>query len=45
MICLRRTLFFVTLCLGVGCSPVPRQYLREVVPNVTLLALAAAPQS
>ena len=42
--CLSRTLCFLTLCLAVGCSPVPRQYLCEAVPNVTLSALAAAPQ-
>ena len=38
-------LYFLALCLAVGCSPVPRQYLREAVPNVTLSALAAAPQT
>ena len=42
--CLRWTLCFLTLCLAVGCSPVPRQYLREAVPNITLSMLAAAPQ-
>lgn len=41
---LSRALCFLALCLAVGCSPVPRQYLREAVPNVTLSALAAAPQ-
>ena len=39
------TLCFLALCLAVGCSPVPRQYLREAVPNVTLSALAMAPQA
>ena len=36
---------FLTLGLAIGCSPVPRQYLREAVPNVTLSALVAAPEA
>jgi len=32
------------LCLTVGCSPVPRKYLREAVPNLTYSTLAATPQ-
>lgn len=39
------TFCVMTLCLTTGCSPVPRQYLREAVPNVTLSALVAAPQA
>ncbi|MEO8340698.1 MAG: Slp family lipoprotein [Nitrospirota bacterium] len=42
---LNRTLCFLALCLAVGCSPVPRQYLREAAPNVTLSSLAEAPQT
>jgi hypothetical protein len=33
---------FLALCFSLGCSPVPRKYLREAAPNVTLAALAAA---
>lgn len=35
----------LALCLAVGCSPVPRKYLREAVPNVTLTKLTTAPQT
>jgi starvation-inducible outer membrane lipoprotein len=42
---LRWTLYFLLLCLAIGCSPVPTKYLREAVPNVTYSALAAAPQA
>jgi starvation-inducible outer membrane lipoprotein len=34
----------VTLGLAVGCSPVPKKYLREAVPNVRLSELTTAPQ-
>jgi len=33
------------LCLAVGCSPVPRKYLREAGPNVTLTSLSSSPDS
>ena len=42
---LTRTLCLSALCLAIGCSPIPRQYLREAAPNVTLSALVAAPQT
>ena len=45
VITLARILCWSALCLAIGCSPVPRQYLREAVPNVTLSALVAAPQA
>jgi len=32
------------LCVSLGCSPVPRKYLRGAMPNVTLAALTAAPE-
>ncbi|HEY6085644.1 MAG TPA: Slp family lipoprotein [Nitrospira sp.] len=32
------------LCIAVGCSPVPRKYMREAVPNVKLAHLTAAPE-
>ena len=38
-----RTILFLALCVAVGCSPVPRKYLREADPNVTLTTLVAAP--
>lgn len=31
------------LWLAVGCSPVPKKYLREAVPDVTLTSLASSP--
>jgi starvation-inducible outer membrane lipoprotein len=45
MRCLLRSLFLLTLCLTIGCSPVPRKYLREAVPNVTLASLSSAPDT
>ena len=39
-----RTIPLLALCVAVGCSPVPRKYLREAVPNVTLSKLTATPQ-
>lgn len=38
-----RIVVLLVLSLAVGCSPVPRKYLREAVPNVTLSSLAATP--
>lgn len=38
-------LFLVTLSLAVGCSPLPRKYIRDAVPNVTLSKLKASPQA
>ena len=38
------TILFLALCVAVGCSPVPKKYLREAVPNVTLSKLTEAPQ-
>lgn len=32
------------LCVMVGCSTVPRKYLHEAVPDLTLSMLAASPQ-
>ena len=32
-------LLLLALCLAVGCSPVPRKYLREAEPGVTLTSL------
>lgn len=43
MRCLVRSLFFMTLCLAVGCSPVPRKYLRAVDPSVTLTTIVTLP--
>jgi len=39
--------FFVVVALGlaVGCSPVPRKYLRDAIPNITLSQLKATPQA
>ena len=34
-----RTLFLLALCLAVGCSPVPRKYLREAESGVTLTTI------
>lgn len=31
-----RVLLLLTLCLAVGCSPIPSKYLREADPSVTL---------
>jgi starvation-inducible outer membrane lipoprotein len=36
---LNQILFFLALCLAVGCSPIPRKYLREAEPGVTLTSL------
>ena len=38
-----RTILLLALCVAVGCSPVPRKYLREAGPNVTLTTLVADP--
>ena len=35
----------LALCLAIGCSPVPRKYLRQAAPNVTLTTLSASPDS
>lgn len=43
--CVIRCIFLLALGLVVACSPVPKKYLREAVPNVTYSALAAAPQA
>ena len=40
-----RTAFLLGLCLILGCSPVPRKYLREAAPNVTLESLTASPDT
>ena len=34
-----RILFLVALCLTVGCSPIPRKYLSEAEPGVTLTTI------
>ena len=34
-----RILFLLALCLAVGCSPVPRKYLREAESGVTLTTI------
>ena len=31
-----QTILLLALCTAVGCSPVPKKYLREADPNVTL---------
>jgi len=36
---INRILIFIALCLVVGCSPIPRKYLREAEPCVTLTSL------
>lgn len=36
-----RGLFLFALCLAVGCSPIPKKYLRQVDPSVTLSTLVA----
>ena len=41
---LTRALCLLALCLTVGCTAVPRKYLREAVPNLTYSTLAATPQ-
>jgi starvation-inducible outer membrane lipoprotein len=41
---LTRALFVSTLCMTVGCTTVPRKYLREAVPDLTYSTLAAMPQ-
>ncbi len=38
-----RILCLSVLCVSVGCTAVPRKYLREAVPNLTFSTLAAAP--
>ena len=43
--CFSRIFFLLALCLAVGCSPVPRKYLRDAVPNVTLSKLTATPHA
>ncbi len=40
-----RTILLLALCVAIGCSPVPRKYLREAVPTVTLSKLTATPQA
>ncbi|MBA5867709.1 MAG: hypothetical protein GDA67_13540 [Nitrospira sp. CR1.3] len=37
-------ILLLALCVSLGCSPVPRKYLREATPNVTLAALTSAPE-
>jgi starvation-inducible outer membrane lipoprotein len=44
MVCFYRTLFLLVLCLAVGCSPVPRKYLREAVPGATLTTITRSSQ-
>ena len=34
-----RILFLLALCLVVGCSPIPRKYLSEAEPGVTLTTI------
>lgn len=36
---INRILIFMTLCLVVGCSPIPSKYLRDAEPGVTLTSL------
>lgn len=38
-----RTVLILALCLAVGCSSVPRKYLREADTDVTLTAIVATP--
>ena len=38
---LNRILLLLALCLAVGCSPIPRKYLSEAEPGVTLTSLQA----
>ncbi|HMS82615.1 MAG TPA: Slp family lipoprotein [Nitrospira sp.] len=40
-----RVLLLLTLCVTVGCTFVPRKYLRVAVPNLTFSALATTPQT
>jgi len=40
-----RTILLLALCIAIGCSPVPKKYLREAVPNATLSKLTATPQA
>lgn len=42
MVTVNRGLCFLVLCLTVGCSPIPRKYLQNVDPSVTLTALRAS---
>lgn len=41
---LTQVLFLSALCVTVGCTAVPRKYLKEVDPGVTLSSLAATPE-
>lgn len=34
-----RVLFLLALCFAVGCSPIPRKYLKEADPSVTLTTI------
>ncbi len=38
-----RTILLMVLCIAIGCSPVPRKYLREADPKVTLTTIVGAP--
>lgn len=38
-----RTILLMVLCVAIECSPVPRKYLREADPKVTLTTIVAAP--
>jgi starvation-inducible outer membrane lipoprotein len=40
-----RVILLLALCIVIGCSPVPKKYLREAVPNVTLSKLTETPQA
>lgn len=37
------TTLLLAFCVTVGCSPVPKKYLREVDPSVTLTTIVALP--
>lgn len=37
------TMLLLALCVTVGCSPVPKKYLREVDPSVTLTTIVTLP--
>lgn len=37
-----QTILLLALCAAVGCSPVPKKYLREADPNDTLTTIVAA---
>ncbi|HEU4686406.1 MAG TPA: Slp family lipoprotein [Nitrospira sp.] len=41
---LRLALVLLLAAVAVGCSPIPRKYLREAVPGTRLSQLVAAPQ-